>query len=102
MARMKKIRGKNFSDIFRVSMTKTLNILDKPIIYLLRCHHCIEAQTWATWALASLTHKEESNGKYIQLTIEEGGFVALEELVSRNKASPFIIQKVGTFHMTLS
>ena len=97
--RVQKISGHFFEFFALVAEIK--NILVQPIIYLLRCHHCIEAQTWATWALASLTHKEESNGKYIQLTIEEGGFVALEELVSRNKASPFIIQKVCAFKMTL-
>ena len=90
---------------------------------MIRCHHCIEAQTWATWALASLTHREEKGGKYIGLTIEEGGyevrvyaksgifrivtfyhfsmvytlFEALQDLVNRNQASPFILNKVRFF-----
>ena len=93
---------------------------------MIRCHHCTEAQTWATWALASLTHREERSGKYIGLTIEEGGYEArvfaknfvflckmlkfllnfllifladtldkaLQDLVKRNQASPFILNKV--------
>ena len=38
-----------------------------PIIHLLKCFHCPEAQTWATWALASLTHGDPE--KKVRLSI---------------------------------
>ena len=34
------------------------------------------------------------SGKYIGLTIEEGGYEALQDLIERNKASTFILDKV--------
>ena len=37
------------------------------------------------------------SGKYIGLTIEEGGYEALQDLIKRNKASTFILEKVGNF-----
>jgi hypothetical protein len=63
-----------------------------PIINLLKCHHCPEAQTWAAWALASLTNADQTE-KYRQLTLEEGGFDALKELVKQNETTDFVREK---------
>lgn len=51
----------------------------EPILRLLRCEHTPEAQHWAVWALANLTHVYPD--KYCPLVREEGGLEMLEELM---------------------
>ena len=59
---------------------------------MLKCYHCPEAQTWAAWALASLTNADQTK-KYRQLTLEEGGFEALKDLIGRSETTDFVRDK---------
>jgi Zyg-11 family protein len=61
----------------------------KPIIHLLKCFHCPEAQTWATWALASLTHGDPDK-KYCRLMHDEGGFQCLQDIVNYERTNEFV------------
>ena len=58
----------------------------------MKCYHCPEAQTWAAWALASLTNTDQ-NRKYRQLTLQEGGFEALKSLLERAETTDFVREK---------
>lgn len=60
----------------------------EPILRLLRCEHTPEAQHWAVWALANLTHVYPD--KYCPLVREEGGLEMLEELVQNPGPYPRI------------